>query len=144
MEKVKRGINVLIQLLINFVSCHEHRPFFSIPFATHDLTRSDLICIDPFSEDSDNVSFQVSNTLDSPSHVLPPFPLHYAQHVRASSFAGIDTLFSETPDAPFLLWSPKLRLRLYIHLYVNPHEFVSPQSHQILLILVILHPLLLF
>ena len=34
----------------------EHIPFFSIPFATHDLTRSDLIRIDPFSEDSDSLS----------------------------------------------------------------------------------------
>ena len=51
----------------------EHIPFFSILSATHDLTRSDLIHIDNFSMDSDSFLFQVPNTLDSPSHVLPHF-----------------------------------------------------------------------
>ena len=55
----------------------EHIPFFYIPFSTHDLTRSDLIRIDPFSKDSGSLSSQVPNTLDSASHVLPHIPLHY-------------------------------------------------------------------
>jgi hypothetical protein len=38
----------------------------------------------------------------------------------------------------------KLHLGLWIHLYINPHAFVSPQNYQILFILVILHHLLLF
>ena len=44
----------------------EHIHFFSIPYATHNLTRSDLIHIDPFFEDFDSLSSQVPNTLDSP------------------------------------------------------------------------------
>ena len=78
----------------------EHIPFFSIPFTTHDLTRSNLICIDHFSEDSDSLSSQVPNTLDSLSHVLPLFSLHYTQCVCASSFVGIDTFLYRALDAP--------------------------------------------
>lgn len=37
------------------------------------------------------------------------------------------------------LQSFKLRLRLWIHFYVNPHIFVSPQNYHILLILIILY-----
>jgi len=37
------------------------------------------------------------------------------------------------------LQSLKLHLRLWIHLYINPHAFVSLQSYQILFILVIHH-----
>ena len=55
----------------------EHIPFFSIPYATHDLARSNLIRMDPFSKDYDSLSSQVPNTLDSPSHILPRFSLHY-------------------------------------------------------------------
>ena len=36
----------------------EHIPFFSIPYATHDLTRSNLIHIDPFYEDYNSLSSQ--------------------------------------------------------------------------------------
>ena len=69
--------------------------FFSIPCATHDLIRSDLIRIDPFFKDSNSCS----NTSNSPSHLLLPFPLHYPQRVHASSSACIDTLLSWTPNA---------------------------------------------
>ena len=55
----------------------EHIPFFSIPSSIHDLTRSDLIRIDPFYEDSNNLSSQVPSTLDTLSHILPHFPLHH-------------------------------------------------------------------
>ena len=78
----------------------EHIPFFSIPSSTHDLTRPDLIRIDPFFEDSFSLSSQVPNTSNSPSHALSPFPLHYPRRVRTSSSIGIDTLLSGTPDAP--------------------------------------------
>jgi hypothetical protein len=37
----------------------EHIPFFYIPSTTHSLTRPDIICIDPFFEDSD--SFFISS-----------------------------------------------------------------------------------
>jgi hypothetical protein len=44
-----------------YVSRHvvfiEHIPFFSIPSTTYNLTRPDLIRIDPFYEDSDSLSF---------------------------------------------------------------------------------------
>ena len=55
----------------------EHMPFFSIPSTTHDLIRSNLIHIDPLFWDSNSLSSHVPNTLDSPSHVIPHFPLHY-------------------------------------------------------------------
>jgi len=42
------------------------------------------------------------------------------------------------------LQSPKLHLRLWIHIYVNSYVFISPQSYQILRILVIHHHLLPF
>ena len=67
--KVKRDIGVLIQLLKNFVSRHvvflEHISFFSFPSSIHDLTRSDLLHIDPFFEDCSNLSSQVSSTSDA-------------------------------------------------------------------------------
>ena len=94
----------------------EHIPFFSIPSATHDLTRYDLIRIDNFSKDSDSLSFQVPNTLDSPSHVLPHFL--YIMLVHASSSTSIDTLLSRTLDdssspmvslAPSEIVNPSLR-----------------------------------
>ena len=79
--KVKSGICVLTQLLKNFVSRRvdflEHIPFFSIPSSIHDLTRFNLIRIDPFYEDSNNLSSQVPSTLDTLSHILPHFPLHH-------------------------------------------------------------------
>jgi len=56
-----------------YVSRHvvflEHIPFFSIPSTTHNLTRLDIIRIDLFFEDSDNISSQVpsiSDTLSDP------------------------------------------------------------------------------
>ena len=85
-----------------YVSSHvvflEQKPFFSIPFATHDLTRSDFICIDNFSEDFYSLSSQVPNTSDSPSHVLPHFSFTYTRCVHASNFVGVDTLLFETPN----------------------------------------------
>ena len=102
--KVKRGISVLIQLLKNFVSRHvvflEHISFFSIPSSIHDLTRSDLLHIDPFFEDCSNLSSQVSSTSYTPSHVLPPSPLHHIQRVITNSSIGTDTLLCGTPEAP--------------------------------------------
>jgi hypothetical protein len=48
-----------------YVSLHvvflEHIPFFSISSTTHSLTRSDLIRIDPFSEDSDSLLSHVQD-----------------------------------------------------------------------------------
>jgi hypothetical protein len=59
--------------------------------------------------------------------------------------AGTNILVSGTPKVSFSpLRSLHLRLRLWINLYVNPYAFISPQSYQILLILVIPHHLLLF
>jgi len=52
-----------------YVSRHvvflEHIPFFSIPSTTHNLTRPDIIRIDPFSEDSDNISSCSTNLYPS-------------------------------------------------------------------------------
>ena len=87
-----------------YVSRHvvflEHISFFSIPSSIHDLTRSNLLHIDPFFEDCSNLSSQVSSTSDAPSHVLPPSPLHHIQRVITNSSIGIDTLLYGTPKAP--------------------------------------------
>jgi hypothetical protein len=52
-----------------YVSRHvvflEHIPFFSIPSTTHNLTRLDIIRIDLFFEDSDNISSQVPSISDT-------------------------------------------------------------------------------
>jgi len=61
----------------------EHIPFFSIPSTTHSLTKTNLIHIDPFSEDSDN---------DTSPHV---------RSICIHNSAGTGTLLSGTPEAPF-------------------------------------------
>ena len=78
----------------------EHIPFFFIPSSFHDLNRSDLIRIDPFYEDSNNLTSQVPSTSNTPSHVFPHFPLHHTQRVITNSFAGTYTLLSGTLEAP--------------------------------------------
>ncbi|KAF8406763.1 hypothetical protein HHK36_008855 [Tetracentron sinense] len=111
-----------------YVSRHvvflEHIPFFSIPSTTHALTRSDLVRIDPFSEDSDSLSSQVPSTSNTPSHVLPPLPLHYTRRIRTDHSAGTDTLLSGTPEAssspmvhqaPSEVVDPPLRQSICIH-----------------------------
>jgi hypothetical protein len=79
-----------------YVSRHvvflKHIPLFSIPSTTHSLTRPDIIRINPFSEDSNNLSSQVPNTSNTPSHVRPNYTHHSV---------GTDTLLSGTPEAPF-------------------------------------------
>ena len=92
-------------------------PFFSIPSSIHDLTRYDLIRNDPFSKDSNDFSSQVPSTSNTPSHVLPPFPLHHTQRVASNSSAGTNTLLSRTletlsspmvPQAPSEIVDPPL------------------------------------
>ena len=78
---------------------HEHMHFFSIPSSIHDLTRSNILCIDPFYEDSNNLSSQVPSTSYTPSHVLSP-PLHHIQRVITNSSIGTNTFLSRTPEAP--------------------------------------------
>ena len=116
--KVKRGSNVLIQLLKNFVSHHvvflEHIPFFSI----HDLTRYDFLRIEPFFKDSNNLSSQVPSTSNTPSNVLPP-PLQNIQCVVTNSSVGTNTFLSGTLEAPS---SPMVPQALY--------EIVDPPLHR--------------
>jgi len=76
----------------------EHIPFFFIPSTTHYLTRPDIIRIDPFSEDSDNISSQVPSTSDTLSHVRPICTHHPV---------GTDTLLFSTPEAPFSSTAPQ-------------------------------------
>ena len=82
------------------------------------MTRSDLIRINPFSEDSNNLSSQVPSTSDTPSHVLPCFPLHQTQRVVTNGSVSTDTLLSKThealsshmvPQAPSEIVDPPLR-----------------------------------
>jgi hypothetical protein len=77
------------------VSCHtvflEHIPFFSIPSITHSLTRSNLIHINHFYEDSNSLSSQVPSTLNTPPHVRQIWIDH----------STTNTLLSRTPEALF-------------------------------------------
>jgi hypothetical protein len=92
--KKKYCFNPITQKL--YVSRHvvflEHIPFFSIPSITHNLTRSDLICIDTFFEDSDSLLSQVPSTSNISSHVRP---------IHNDHFADTDILLSGTPKASF-------------------------------------------
>jgi hypothetical protein len=76
-----------------YVSRHvvflEHIPFFSIPSTTHSLTKTDLIHIDPFSEDSGN---------DTSLHV---------RSICTHNSACTGTLLSGTPEAPFSFTAPQ-------------------------------------
>ena len=92
---------------------------FFVCISTHSLTKSDLIRIDLFFNDSDSLSSQVLSTSNHPSCVLTPLPLHSTRSIHTNHSTGTDTLLSGTPEA-------KLRLRLWIHLYVNPHAFLIP------------------
>ena len=71
-----------------YVSHHvvfiEHIPFFSIPDSHYELKKSDIIHIDPFSEDIDSMPSQVSCTSDIVS-----------SHV----YTSVDTS-TLTPDTP--------------------------------------------
>jgi hypothetical protein len=119
----------------------EHIPFFSISSITHNLIRFNIIRIDLFFKDFDNISSQVPSISDTISYVIKlldnnQFVLIILQVLTLYSLAHLKLHSHLQPS--------KLRLRLWIHLYVNPYEFVSPQNYQILLILVIFHHLLPF
>ncbi|KAF8379429.1 hypothetical protein HHK36_028864 [Tetracentron sinense] len=62
---------------------------------------------------------KVPNTSDTPSHVLPPLPLHYTRRIRTDHSAGTDTLLSGTPEAPS---SPMV--------HQAPSEIVDPPLRQ--------------
>ncbi|TXG60844.1 hypothetical protein EZV62_012207 [Acer yangbiense] len=88
-----------------YVSRHvvflEHIPFFSILTSTHDMTKSDLIRIDPFSDDTDSLSSSVPCTRDtnSPSIPITHFPLHYSRRSRTDTSANTGTSLSDASDA---------------------------------------------
>ncbi|KAF8380028.1 hypothetical protein HHK36_027498 [Tetracentron sinense] len=65
------------------------------------------------------VAPQVPSTSNTPSHVLPPLPLHYTRRIRTDHSAGIDTLLSGTPEAPS---SPMV--------HQAPSEIVDPPLRQ--------------
>jgi len=92
--KVKKGyrcFDPITQKL--YVSHHvvflEHIPFFSIPSTTYSLTKSDIIRIDPFFEDSGN---------DTSPHV---------RSICTHNSTGTGTLLSSTPEAPFSSTAPQ-------------------------------------
>jgi len=76
-----------------YVSRHvvflKHIFFFSIPSTTHSLTKSDIIRIDPFSEDSGNDTFP------------------HVRSICTHNSTGTDTLLSSTPEAPFSSTAPQ-------------------------------------
>jgi hypothetical protein len=67
----------------------EYIPFFSIPSTTHSLTKTNLIHIDPFSEDFGNDT--------SP----------YVRSICTHNSTGTGTLLSSTPEAPFSSTAPQ-------------------------------------
>jgi hypothetical protein len=97
-----------------YVSHHvvflKHIPFFSISSTTHNLTASDLIRIDHFFEDSDNLSSYVPSTSDTPPHV---------RRIYTHQSIGTDILLSGTPKAPFSSTTPQ-----------TSSEIVDPPLHQ--------------
>ena len=122
-----------------YVSRHvvflEHIPFFSIPSTTHNLTRPDIIRIDPFSENSASLSSQVPSTFNTPSHV---------HSVSTHHFTGTNTLLSSTSEPQFSSTAPQASSEIMnplLHQSIRIYKSTKlPDS----LILVILHPLLLF
>ena len=70
----------------------EHIPFFFILSTTYSLTRSDLIHINLFSEDSDSLSSQVPSTSNTSS---------YVRTIHTDYSAGIDNVFSGISEALF-------------------------------------------
>jgi len=85
----------------------EDIPFFSIPSTTHSLAKSDLIRIDPFSEDSGNDT--------SP----------YVRSICTHNSAGTDTLLSGTPEAIFSSTAPQTSSKI-----VNPPPRQSIRIHK--------------
>jgi hypothetical protein len=79
-----------------YVSRHvvflEHIPFFSISSTTHSLTRPDLIRIDSFSENSDNLSSHIPSTSGTPP---------YVQLICTHHSTGTDILLFGTPEVSF-------------------------------------------
>jgi len=114
MMKVKNGIVVLITQKLN-VSHHvvflKLIHFFSIPSITHNLTRSDLICIDLFYKDSDSLSSQVP--------IISNLPPQVTQPIHTNHSIDTDTLLSSTPEAPFSSIVPQA-----------PFEIVNPPLSQ--------------
>jgi hypothetical protein len=102
----------------------EHILFFSIPSTTYSLTRPDIIHIDSFSKDFDSLSSQVPST----SNTLPMFVLFLLIILQVLTLYSSAHLKLHSHLQPL-----KLRLRLWIHIYVNPYTFISPQNYQILL-----------
>ncbi|KAL5769841.1 hypothetical protein ACOSP7_013995 [Xanthoceras sorbifolium] len=106
------------------MSCHvvflEHIPFFSIPATTHNVTKSDLILIDPLSDHTDSFFLQVPSHIDSDSSIAPivPFPLYYSRRARTVSSVVTGTSLSDASDShspptviptPFEIVDPSLR-----------------------------------
>lgn len=121
-----------------YVMFLEHIHFFLIPATTHNLTKSDLIHIDPFSDHTDSLSLQVPSTIDSDSSIAPiiPFPLHYSHKVCTISFVNTSTSL-ELLIISLLLQLPKLLLRLWIPLLVIVSVLISLLTFHILFTLVI-------
>ncbi|KAK0597641.1 hypothetical protein LWI29_027189 [Acer saccharum] len=72
--------------------------------STHDTTKSDLIRIDPFSDDTDSLSSPVPYTTDTDPHsVSSPFvpitlfPLHYSRRSRTVTSVNTGTPISNPP-----------------------------------------------
>ncbi|TXG54110.1 hypothetical protein EZV62_019366 [Acer yangbiense] len=95
-----------------------HIPFFSIPTSTRDMTKSDLICIDPFSDDTNSLSSPVPCTTDTDPHSvsspfvpITPFPLHYSRRSRTVTSADTGTPLSDPPttQAPSEIVDPHPR-----------------------------------
>ena len=89
----------------------EHKPFFSIPDTIHNLTKSDLIHIDPFSDPTDSLSPQVPSTTNSDSSIAPIiyFPFHYSHRVRIVSSGDTGTLqygALDNPTPPIVAQAP--------------------------------------
>ena len=98
----------MIQLVKNYVSRYvlflEHIPFFFIPSSSHNLAKSNLIHINPFFDDQDNLS-----PIPNPANIGIPFP---------DAPNNIGTQVPDVPDKSSLLMA-----------FQPPNEIDDPLSH---------------
>ena len=101
-----------------YVSRHvvfmEHISFFSIPFPSHTVTKADLIHIDPFSDDADDV---LDSTVSSPNpSLLQPFPIHYSRRSNTPTDAPPSSATQEAPEVVDSAPPSAKRIRKSTHL----------------------------
>lgn len=79
------------------VSFIEHIPFFTIPPTSHDMSKSDLIQIDPFITDCSSENANPHETIAKPHETIPNVPLHPTCRTNDVDTHPLSTTVSEPP-----------------------------------------------